>query len=98
MHMSKLAVTIQDETFEVELDSVGERRSDGERNSPTESNMDSTSEIEVRVNGEPFRILVPAPTAPSNEIEWLVIDGRPYEMLFDPDLRWIQSQRTKDWK
>ncbi len=43
----------------------------------------------VTVEGEPLTVTAPAPLA--TDVEWLIIDGRPYEFVFDPQLQWINA-------
>lgn len=69
--MSKLQVTLDDQTFLVELEQL-----------PA-----SESEVVVRVNGEPVRVRVPASHTGDQPPEWIVIDDRPYEVAFDRDHR-----------
>jgi len=61
-----------------------------------------TYEIEVRqdatdpteftaiVDGQSIGVYVPG-AHPGQPIEWLVVDRRPHEVSFDPNLRWVQS-------
>ena len=28
------------------------------------------------------------------ETEWLIVDGRPYEIVFDPDLHWVKTNNS----
>jgi biotin carboxyl carrier protein len=43
----------------------------------------------VRVNGEPLRVSLPI--SQSEKDHWVVVDDRLYEVLSDPNLRWIFS-------
>jgi biotin carboxyl carrier protein len=36
-------------------------------------------------------VVIPTPVLPGRPWEWLVVDERPYEVVMDPDLTWIQS-------
>lgn len=47
--------------------------------------------VEVTVNGEVLDVLVPNATRPFAEQEWLMVNERPYELMFDHDLRWVQA-------
>lgn len=49
--------------------------------------------ILAEVDGRQVTVILPQPEATVEEIDWLIIDGRPYELFFDPDLRWIRSWR-----
>lgn len=44
----------------------------------------------VVCNGETIQVTVPAMTE-SEEVDWLIVDGRPYEVAIDPALRWIKA-------
>jgi biotin carboxyl carrier protein len=48
-------------------------------------------EVEVVVNGEVVRVMVPNTAVSFAEQEWLMVNQRPYELLFDQDLHWIQA-------
>lgn len=73
--MTKLVTTIENHTFEVEVDWL-------------DSHME---ELTVRVNGQPVRVRVPDWEVPLEEVEWMVVSERPYEIVFDPDLHWIRA-------
>ncbi len=75
--MSKVAVTVGGHTFEVEIDL--QQRHDAELN--------------VKVNGEPRRVIVPDLDAPIEQMEWIIVDDRPREIVIDPDLRWLRDNR-----
>jgi biotin carboxyl carrier protein len=45
----------------------------------------------VTVDGEPVTLTAPNPSAPASDLEWLIIDGRPYEFVFDPQLQWANA-------
>ncbi len=74
--MNKLAVTIDGQTLLVEIEA---------------GNLPQ-NEWTVRVEGEPVRVSVPDPAAAAQGLEWLVVGDRPYEIHFDPELHWVQSQ------
>ena len=78
--MNKLTVTIDDKTFEVE---VAPQR--GEAGLFT-----------VTLDGEPFTVYVPDADTPNADtpdaVDWMIVDNRPYEMLFAPDLHSVQLE------
>lgn len=49
------------------------------------------SEFTVTIDGEILPVVLPRPNAAFDEIDWLIVDGSPYEITFDRDLRWIKS-------
>jgi acetyl/propionyl-CoA carboxylase alpha subunit len=73
--MSKLAVTIDGIQFEVELDLLPQRG----------------NTLSARVDGQDLRVILPDLSAQFEQIEWLIVDDHPYEIAFDPDLRWIKD-------
>jgi biotin carboxyl carrier protein len=73
--VSKFAVTIDDQVYRIELDL---------------STQDG-SEVTVKVDGQPVRVLLPDWNVPVEQMEWLVVDDKPYELVFDRDLQWIRS-------
>jgi len=74
--MSKLEVTIDDHTYQVDVDLSAQ----------------DSEEVTVKVDGQPVRVQLPNSRAPVEEMEWIVVDDKPYEIVFDRDLQWIRSQ------
>ena len=74
--MSKLSVTIDHHTFEVEVSIPP--GCDG-------------ADLRVSVNGHTVAAAASCVDGPE-QIEWVVIDGRPYEIVVDRDLRWMRSR------
>ncbi len=75
--MSKILVTLNEIAYEVSFDL------------PT-PDVDS---LTVNVNGEAVTVRIPDPAAPASDHTWMMVDERPYELLFDPDLRWVAGKR-----
>jgi len=73
--MPKLSVTIDDRKYEIEATVFPQNE----------------SEFEVWVNGERLMVQIPDMEAPFAEQEWLVVNGRPYEITFHKDLDWIKA-------
>ncbi len=73
--MPKIAVTIAGQSFTVDF----------------ETGTLTGGAFTASVNGETVAVLVPDAERPVDELEWLVVNGRPYELAFDPDLRWIKA-------
>ena len=76
--MSRLAVTIDGTTYEVVVDLPNQ---DG-------------SAFSVTVNGEPLQVAISDMDAPLEEMDWIVVDDRPYEITFDRDLHWIKAHNA----
>ncbi len=76
--MGKIAVTIEDQTYQVEVI----------------PNPCVEGEFSVLVDGKPLSVAVPNLDGGSEPIEWVVIENRPYDVVLDPDLRWIKAGRT----
>ena len=76
--MNKLTVTIDDKTFEVEVE-------------PQRGGAGLGSRFTVTLDGEPFTVYVPDADTP-DAVDWMIVDNRPYEMLFAPDLRSVQLE------
>ncbi|MGB8646015.1 MAG: biotin/lipoyl-containing protein [Anaerolineae bacterium] len=74
--MSKLAVTIEEQTFEIEVD----------------LSQANENEMVVKVDGQPVHVRMPDREAPVEQMEWIVVDDKPYEIVLDRDLSWIHSQ------
>lgn len=73
--MAKLAVTIDDYTYDVEL-TLSPKCSDG---------------CNVTINGKQMALVVPDFDKPMMEIEWVIVDGRPYEFSAEENLQWIKA-------
>lgn len=46
--------------------------------------------LPVVCNGEALNVVVPGVAAP-DQMEWIIVNGRPYEIAIDPSLRWIKA-------
>ncbi len=75
--MQKLAVTIEGRTFEIEI----------------ETRRDHSPTMVVKVDGEPVRVVLPELDGSTGDMEWIVIDDRPYEINFDRQQRRIRDHR-----
>jgi len=73
--MSTLAVVIQGKTFMIEVDLAAL----------------STPPVRVKVDGEWVEVNLPDLGLPMENMEWVVVDDRPYEVILDRDLRWIRT-------
>lgn len=73
--MSNLAVTIDDQTFEVTLNWT-----------PQDGNQ-----IEVEIAGEQMVVMLPELNGKMETWEWMMVDGRPLELVYDPDLHWLRT-------
>jgi biotin carboxyl carrier protein len=73
--MSKLSVTVDGYTYEVEL----EQQPNGEL------------QMKVTVDGQVYTVVAPDSRSPLNEMEWFIVGRRPYEVMIDPALEWIRS-------
>lgn len=73
--MTTLIVTVDGQAYEIELAL------------PPQSSDTYTAVVD----GEPVAVTIPDMDRPVTEMEWLIIDGRPYELLVDPDLRWLKA-------
>ena len=73
--MQKLSVTIDEQVYEIEANVFPQNE----------------SEFSVWVNGELLTVNIPDIEASFAEQEWLVVNGRPYEITFHKDLDWIRA-------
>ncbi|MCB8965643.1 MAG: biotin/lipoyl-binding protein [Ardenticatenaceae bacterium] len=73
--MNKLLVTIEEQLFEVALDVM---------------HWNGTA-VTVLVDGVPLSVQVPPPNHSVANIDWMIVNGRPYEIVFDEQLRWIKT-------
>ena len=78
--MNKLTVTIDDKTFEVEVAAA----------------LGSAGMFTVQMEGERLTVYVPDAATPADDgtdaVDWMIVDNRPYEMIFAPDLRSVQLE------
>lgn len=70
--MTKLAVTIDGHTHEVEFHLTG-------------------AALQVTVDGTPAQVALPDWDAAFKPMEWMLVDGRSYEIVFDPELGWLRG-------
>ena len=73
--MSKLAVTVDGQTFDIEMVLT----------------PDCDQGCVIKVNGEEIQISVPVSEMPGPGIEWMIIDGRPHELTVDDNLHWLRA-------
>lgn len=73
--MSRLAVTIAGHTFEVEV--KGSPRNGGS--------------FPVTINGETVNVVMPGSDHTAPDLEWLIIDGRPYELVYNAETRGLRA-------
>ena len=73
--MHKLAVTIDDWTYEIEANVFPHNE----------------ATFSLLVNGEAVAVRIPDLEAAFADTEWMVVDGRPYEVTFHPKLEWIKA-------
>jgi biotin carboxyl carrier protein len=73
--MTKLAITLEGHTFNVELNLL----------------PPSGDTFTVQIGGQSVNVVVPNHTAPADEMDLIVVDGRPYEITVDRELRWIKA-------
>jgi biotin carboxyl carrier protein len=45
---------------------------------------------QVVCNGEELTVSVPSVAQP-DQMEWIIVNGRPYEIAIDPNLRWVKA-------
>lgn len=50
----------------------------------------SGNKVMVWVDGQPLEVIVPTFDTPTDAAEWLIVDGRPLELVSDPDLHWLR--------
>lgn len=75
--MSKLSITIEGYTFEVDVSLL-----------PNKAEY-----IIGEVNGNPVKLTIPNLESATDDLLWGIVDDRPYEVIIDRDLGWIKSQR-----
>ncbi len=73
--MSKVEVTLGGHTFEIDIN----------------LNLRTDAELPVTVNGTALRVTVPDLDAPIDQMEWIIVDDHPHEIVIDSDLRWIRD-------
>lgn len=73
--MSKLAVTIDGRTFEVDLMLTSQ----------------CGNKCIVTVDGTSVLITVPNLNEPEQALNWMIIDERPYELMADDNLHWMRA-------
>ena len=74
--MSKVEVTLVGHTFEIELN----------------LNQRVDHDLPVTVDGQALAVSVPDLDAPIDQMEWIIVDRHPREIVIDPELRWLRDQ------
>jgi biotin carboxyl carrier protein len=46
---------------------------------------------DITLAGQTMLVVLPRQHTTVADLEWLIIDGRPYEIAFDPNLQWINA-------
>ena len=73
--MSKVEVTLGGHTFEIEVN----------------LNHRAHHDLPVIVDGQTLTVTVPDLDAPLDQMEWIIVDRRPREIVIDPELRWLRD-------
>jgi biotin carboxyl carrier protein len=73
--MTNLLITVDGQGFEVDLPPA---QQPGGRST-------------IRVDGETVELTLPEVTTSVVDLEWMIIDGRPYEFVLDPAMQWIKA-------
>jgi biotin carboxyl carrier protein len=73
--MSVLVITVGEKSFQIEPESLALQGQN----------------FKVMVDGQAVSVTVPAVRASTDDFDWLIIDGCPYELNLDRDFRWIKS-------
>ncbi len=73
--MSTVEVTLGGHTFEIDIN----------------LNQRIGHDLPVIVNGQAMTVTVPDLDAPIDQMEWIIVDRRPHEIVIDPDLRWLRD-------
>ena len=73
--MSKLAVTIDGQQFEIEVVLTPE----------------CSHSCVMRINEESVHIQIPDKNPSLSNVDWMIVNGRPYELTVDDDLNWLRA-------
>ena len=73
--MTQLAIKISGRIYDVEVDW-----------SPQDG-----AHFEMTVNGERLAIFAPDLDLPLERMDWVVVDGRPYDIVFDLERQWLKA-------
>ena len=71
-------------TFHVKID-------DREFTVELESSSRNGELFNVKVDGQPLSVTLPRPAAVVPDMEWMIIDDRPYELVVDHNLSWVNT-------
>jgi biotin carboxyl carrier protein len=73
--MSNLVITLDGQTYTTDLALTSQ----------------SGDRYAVTVDGEPVELTLPDVASSVADMEWMIIDGRPYEFVLDPAMQWIKA-------
>ncbi len=45
----------------------------------------------IKVNGEDVHVSIPGSSTPNPGYEWMIINGRPYELIVDDHMNWLRD-------
>lgn len=73
--MTRLSVTVDGYTFDVDVELF----------------INGETHLTLQVDGRPLQVIAPDLSQPAGDMEWFIVEDRPYEVGVDPDLEWIRS-------
>lgn len=73
--MSRLLITIDSQPFEIDV----------------VLSQECTQGCTAVVNGREVAVAIPQAGQPPSQIEWLIVDGKPYELTVDDNLHWVRA-------
>lgn len=48
-------------------------------------------QVQAWVDGIPVQVVAPSADDPNQPLEWCIVEDRPYEVMIDPNMKWIRS-------
>lgn len=73
--MTNLVITLDGQAYTVDLSLTAQ----------------SGARYAVTVDGEPVELTLPELSSTVLDMEWMIVDGRPYEFVLDPAMQWIKA-------
>lgn len=55
------------------------------------SGLPNSGKLDLWLGEQAVQVMIPQDGATPEALSWMVIDGRPYEIELDPELRWVAS-------
>lgn len=96
--MNKFVVVVDDETYQVVVAPADHWPAWGSGGilpntglSGVQTTVEPAARLRVQVDGQPAHVIIPKTGSNGGEIDWVIVDGRPYEIDIDAQQHWMEG-------